>query len=184
MIFIQHILKLPSYRKIIFMDRDGVLNEDSPYYVRSREQIRIKDHTEDALELLTKNDIGVIIVTNQKMIGKGITTVGEAIDIHMEILEKIHYSKYSVIGSCICPHLETDNCDCRKPSAGMCDFSERVFGMGLRNTYMIGDRITDVGFAANIGAECLYLGSTSVEYSKCHRFDDLYQAVQWLVENI
>lgn len=184
MIFIQHILNLPSYRKIIFMDRDGVLNEDSPFYIRSRNQIKIKEHAEDALELLTKNGIGVIMVTNQKMIGKGFVTMGVAIDIHMEILEKVHYEKYSVIGSCICPHLESDNCGCRKPSVGMCDFSEKVFNMDLSNTYMIGDRTTDVEFAANIGADCLYLGNIPNEYSKCRRFDDLYHAAQWLVENI
>jgi len=136
------------------------------------------------LELLKENGIGVIIVTNQKMIGKELVTMGEAIDIHMEILKKISYQNYFIMGSCICPHLESDNCRCRKPACGMAEFAEKIYGVDTSDTFMIGDRTTDVEFAANSGMECLYLGNTAVEYPKCHRFDNLYHAVLWLIDNV
>lgn len=184
MIFIQHILDPSAYKKIIFMDRDGVINEDSPDYVRSRSQVKIKESAEKALELLHENEIGVIVVTNQKMIGKELVTMGEAIDIHMDILKKVHYEKYSIIASCICPHLDSDNCNCRKPACGMADLAEKVLGIDASDTYMIGDRVTDVGFAANKGMESLFLGDQEVEYPKCRKFENVYKAALWLVTNI
>lgn len=181
MIFIQHILDPTAYKKIIFMDRDGVINEDSPDYVRSKSQVRIKESAEKALKLLHSNKIGIIIVTNQKMIGKGLVTVGEAIDIHMDILKKLNYEKYSIIASCICPHLDSDNCNCRKPACGMADLAEKIYGIDASKTYMIGDRMTDVGFASNKGMECLFLGDQETEYQKCHMFEDVYEAASWII---
>jgi len=160
MIIIEHLSDISRFKKIIFLDRDGVININKKNYLTSKKEIKLFKCTVKAMEYLQKNYIGIIIITNQQAIGKGIITTGEAIDIHLEILQKLNNSP--VIASFICPHLATDKCECRKPGVKMIKTAQSLFNIDLNENYFIGDSLTDIEAAENSGLIPLHIGKKAI----------------------
>lgn len=181
MIYLQHYIEWKEYKKILFLDRDGVINVNRQNYVRTKEQIEIIMHVEEAFECFHNHGIGVVIVTNQQMVGKNIVSLGNAIDIHMEILKQIHYEEHSVLASFICPHLESAHCRCRKPNSLMIERACELFHIKANETYFIGDSESDMQLAVNNKMSPVYVGTSLLNnFKNLNSFDSLYQAANWI----
>ena len=130
--------------KMIILDRDGVINHDSPAFIKSpAEWIPIPGSLE-AIARLNQANYRVVVASNQSGIAR------ELFD--MQTLNAIHHKMHTCaqqVGASIdtiffCPHAAIDNCDCRKPKAGMFEEIAKRFKIGLKGVPTVGDSLRDL----------------------------------------
>ena len=138
----------------VFLDRDGVINENRPDHVKSWREFRFLPGVRGALARLARADLQVFIVSNQAAINRGLLT-REAVDaINMRMKEEIERAGGRVDAIACCPHRPEEGCYCRKPQPGLLLSLAKVYGVELRRAAVIGDALTDIeaGLAAGCNA--------------------------------
>ena len=105
--------------KIVFADRDGVINTDRSDYVKSWSEFEFLPGSLDALKLLTLNDYHVILITNQSVINRKMVTEEELQDIHAKMEDAVIDHGGRIKAVYYCPHVPEDGCSCRKPEPGL-----------------------------------------------------------------
>ena len=145
-----------SGRRIVFLDRDGTLNEETAdEQIDSLEKVRLMPGVVPALLALKQAGFGFVMVTNQD----GLGTPGfpqERFDLaHRFILDLLSSQGIEFEAVCICPHFKRDNCECRKPAIGMVKEFLALNVIDKARSFMVGDRDTDLEFAANLGVQGL-----------------------------
>ena len=102
--------------KLVILDRDGVINQDSANYIKSpNEWIPIPNSLE-AISLLNQNGYSVVIATNQSGVGRGLYGIEELNNIHAKMIKMLAELGGSIDAIFFCTHTEEDHCDCRKPN--------------------------------------------------------------------
>jgi|TARA_B110000483_G_scaffold187637_1_gene222352 D-glycero-D-manno-heptose 1,7-bisphosphate phosphatase len=130
----------------LFLDRDGVINVKlDGQYVKNTEEFEFMIGAETAISKLSKIFNRILIVTNQQGIAKGIMTVQDLDLLHQHMLFELKKSGGAIDKVYYCPHLASENCNCRKPNPGLIqqaiiDFPE----IKIDNSYLIGDSDTDI----------------------------------------
>jgi D-glycero-D-manno-heptose 1,7-bisphosphate phosphatase len=134
----------------IFIDRDGVINENRSDYVKSWQEFRFLAGSRDAIAKLTQAGHRIIVCTNQAAIARGYTTVETVEDIHRRMVAAIEEVGGAIERVYYCPHGKDEQCGCRKPRPGMLLRARDELGVDLNDAVFIGDSITDVraGLAA------------------------------------
>lgn len=145
-----------SGRRILFIDRDGTLNEEPPdETVDSLEKIRFMPGAVAALLDLKRAGYSFVMVTNQDGLGTA-RFPREAFEVpHRFILDMFRTQGVEFEQVFVCPHYKQDNCACRKPKLGMVHEFVAANPIDKALSFMIGDRDTDLEFAANLGIEGL-----------------------------
>jgi imidazoleglycerol-phosphate dehydratase/histidinol-phosphatase len=145
-----------SGRHILFVDRDGTLVEEPPdERVDSLEKIRLLPGVVPALLDLKRAGFAFVMVTNQDGLGT-MSLPREAFDPAQRFIVNLFASQgIDFEAVFICPHYEREECDCRKPKIGMVRHFLDGVAIDKARSFMIGDRITDLQFAANLGVEGL-----------------------------
>lgn len=137
--------------KAVFLDRDGVIIEDVDL-ISNTDQINIYEYVPKALQLLYNSGYKLIIVTNQTVVARGIISEEEVIKLNNYIKDEIiKLTDITIEKIYFCPHhphaniieFRTD-CMCRKPKPGMLFQAADEFNIDLKNSFMIGDRISDI----------------------------------------
>ena len=138
--------------KLIILDRDGVINEDSDDYIKSPDEWIPIAGSLEALGKLSQNGFKVIIITNQSGIGRKIFSIEMLNAIHKKM--SINLAQYGgVIGGIFfCPCAPEENCNCRKPKSGLYNEVSDRLQISLENVFCVGDKITDIQAAQNAGA--------------------------------
>ncbi|HXT71713.1 MAG TPA: HAD family hydrolase [Vicinamibacterales bacterium] len=146
-------------RPAVFLDRDGTMIQDVGYLSR-REDLQWFSWTIDAIRLLNRAGFVVCVTTNQGGVGLGFYEEQFVKDLHREMSETIAAAGGRVDGWYYCPHYPTAvidalrmDCDCRKPKPGMIHQATSDFAIDLERSYVVGDKIGDVGLAAAVGAK-------------------------------
>jgi imidazoleglycerol-phosphate dehydratase / histidinol-phosphatase len=141
-----------SGRRILFLDRDGTLNEETAdEQIDSLEKIRLMPGAVPSLLDLKAAGFAFVMVTNQDGLG-GATFPQEKFDrAHRFILNLFASQGIEFEAVFICPHFKREDCDCRKPKIGMVREFLAAEAIDRTRSFMIGDRDTDIEFAANIG---------------------------------
>lgn len=137
--------------KLIILDRDGVINEDSKNYIKSPEEWMPIHGSLESIGRLCRNDFRVVIVTNQSGIGRKLFSIESLNLIHKKMN---HYlMRYGAIIDAIffCPCVPEKKCSCRKPKPGLFNQVSERYGISLSNTYCVGDKITDIDAAITAG---------------------------------
>ena len=130
----------------LFLDRDGVINVKlEERYVRNSNEFEFMQGALVAISKLSKLFKRILIVTNQQGIGKGIMTEDDLNLLHSFMTSEIGKLNGKIDKIYFCPHLDTENCNCRKPNPGMinqaiADFPE----IDCQNSYLIGDSDSDI----------------------------------------
>jgi imidazoleglycerol-phosphate dehydratase/histidinol-phosphatase len=141
-----------SGRRIVFLDRDGTLNEEvADEQVDSLAKIRLMPGVVPALLELKRAGFAFVMVTNQDGLGTA-AFPRESFDLaHRFILDLLSSQgiEFEAVG--ICPHFKRDDCACRKPKLGMIEEFLSANVIDNAHSFMIGDRDTDMEFAANLG---------------------------------
>ena len=134
------------------VDRDGVINEDSGDFIKSVAEWRPIKGSLEAIADLHRAGWRVAVVTNQSGIGRGLYDEATLEKIHDHMRERVRATGGELAGIFYCPHLPEDDCDCRKPRPGLFRALERDLGVSVRGAPYIGDRVSDVEAAENVGA--------------------------------
>lgn len=141
----------PDFKKFVFLDRDGVINVDSPHYIKHRREFRFYPDALEAMRWLRENEIEPIIISNQSALGRGLLNWDEFWEIHELMVSRIREEGGSILAAFYCPHRPEEGCSCRKPLPGMILAASQLFGIRLSETFMIGDKITDEQAGENSG---------------------------------
>lgn len=147
---------LNTAKKVLFLDRDGVINEDLGY-VSKIEDFKFKDEIFEVLDYFSKLNYLLIIATNQSGIARGFYSKNDFIKLNSYMLESFAKHNIFIDKVYFCPHSSQENCICRKPNIGMILQAKSDFCIDLENSIMIGDKISDIKMAINakIGTKVL-----------------------------
>jgi D-glycero-D-manno-heptose 1,7-bisphosphate phosphatase len=138
--------------KAVFLDRDGTVIVDPPdERVDTIEKIQLFPDTIEALTLLASLDYGVILITNQAGIAEGRINAVDFERINGKVIEVLEDSGVKILKTYMCPHIASDNCDCRKPKPTMILEAARDFDVDLSQSWMIGDHESDIKAGLNAG---------------------------------
>ena len=141
-----------SSRRILFLDRDGTLNEEvADEQIDSLAKIRLMPGVIPALRELKRAGFSFVVVTNQDGLGTQRFPQESFDEAHRFILELFSSQGIEFEAVFLCPHFKHEGCDCRKPGLGMVREFLRANEIDKANSFMIGDRATDMEFAANLG---------------------------------
>jgi D-glycero-D-manno-heptose 1,7-bisphosphate phosphatase len=145
-------------RPAVFLDRDGTMIHD-PGHMRRLEDLRWYPWTIDALRLLNRAGFLVIVVTNQGGIGLELYDEHFVTLVHTRMSEVAASSGARIDGWYYCPHHPNATiaalrvvCDCRKPRPKLVHQAAEEFSIDLSNSFVVGDKVSDVRLAGNVGA--------------------------------
>ncbi len=155
--------------KLIALDRDGVVNEDSPSYIKSLEEWHTVPGSMKAIAKLKQLGYLVVIATNQSGIARGLFTLDTLKILHQKMLAEIEEAGGQLDGIFICPHAPEDLCECRKPKPGLLLQAANKFNVEPQEILMIGDSTRDMLAAKNCGAKAIFIKTA-------HKTSDLLAA--------
>ena len=130
--------------RAIFLDRDGVLCENRSTYVKSWEEFRWLPGAREALRILARLDVPVVIVTNQSVINRGLTTMARVDEMHRRMTRAVHRAHGRLDAIYVCPHRPDEGCSCRKPGVRLFHQAADDLRIDLERAYLIGDAMADV----------------------------------------
>lgn len=138
--------------KLIILDRDGIINQDSLEYIKSPEEFIFFPKSANAIARLNAAGFHVAVATNQSGVARGLYSEAQLTAIHDKMLAGVRAA-----GGCIdiveyCPHMPDSGCACRKPKPGMLYAIAKHVGCSLLNVPFVGDRVTDIKAAEAAGA--------------------------------
>ena len=138
--------------KLIILDRDGVINQDSKDYIKSADEWRAIPGSLEAIARLTHNGYRIVVASNQAGLARGKLTIETLNTIHYKMHDQI--SRYGGVIEAVffCPHGPDDGCGCRKPEPGLYNEIARRLHVNLQGVISIGDKLSDVEAARAAGA--------------------------------
>lgn len=174
--------------KAVFLDRDGTIDYGTPTYERvdSLDKVKLLPKTVEALARLAKLDYLVFIVTNQAGLAEGLISQDEFDAIQGKVMELIAPSGIHITKAYVCPHGEDDDCDCRKPKPKLLLNAAREYDLDLANSWMIGDRPSDVMAGVNAGAKAIMVLTgvpTVVSEQAVATVPSLLEAVEYITQH-
>ena len=149
----------------IFMDRDGLINVPPPpeeRYVLHPDGFKLMPGIARAIALLNARQLPVAVVTNQKGVAIGRVTEVTLALIHARMRELLAAEGAAVQHVVVCPHQESDNCDCRKPLPGMILQAAKTLKVYPARSWMIGDQPRDLLAGRAAGCRTLLVGDAEV----------------------
>jgi len=179
-------------RPAVFLDRDGVINENLPYYVKSWDEVHILPGVLDALRTLRQTPFAVVVVTNQSAVNRGLLTLAVLHDMHARLQAVIADAGGQLDGIYFCPHRPDEGCACRKPQPGLLLQAATALHLDLARSYLVGDAITDVEAALAVGVQPLLVRTgrgadhaallDTQTRTLCPVVNDLSQAIAWILD--
>lgn len=176
--------------KLVILDRDGVINTDSPDYIKSADEFKPLPGSLEAIAAMKKSGLIITVATNQSGLGRGYFTQ-EALDAMHEKLRILLAERGGSIDSLhYCPHAPEEHCDCRKPKSGLIkQILSQYPKIKASQTLMVGDSLRDLeaAWAENCQAVLVLTGkgaSTLKKHSTTLKdtlvFDDLASVAKFL----
>ncbi|MEQ8661073.1 MAG: D-glycero-beta-D-manno-heptose 1,7-bisphosphate 7-phosphatase [Gammaproteobacteria bacterium] len=175
--------------RTLLLDRDGVINHDSPSFVRSAEDFCPLPGALEAIVRAERAGYRVIVVSNQSGLARGLLAMHDLNAIHRRLQNELERMGARIEAFFFCPHGPHEGCDCRKPAGGLLRALATRLGIELTGTPFIGDRVTDALAARSVGARPLLVrtGLTPLDAAALASlgtidvFDDLAGAVDALL---
>lgn len=177
----------------IFLDRDGVINHDSPEYIKNVREFSFIPGSAAAIARMSLAGWPVILVTNQSIIGRRMVPMEDLTAIFLALKKGVAEAGGEITDIFFCPHTPMENCDCRKPEPGMILAASKRHSIDLSASVLVGDSAKDILAARNAGVGCTILVGTGNGCSargelrnkgikEDHFFPDLSSAADWILE--
>ncbi len=151
--------------RVIFLDRDGTLNEEVNYLHR-KEDLKILAGVPEALKLFKEHGYKLVVVTNQAGVARGYYTEADVEELHRYMNELFAPLGAEIDAFFYCPHHPEHGigqyktvCHCRKPKTGMFKMAEQLFEVDKAHSWMIGDKLIDVQAGKNYGVRTVLVGT-------------------------
>ena len=161
--------------KLIILDRDGVINEDSDAYIKSVEEFIPVPDSLEAIARLNHDGYTVMVATNQSGIARKLFAIDTLNDIHNKLRRDLSAYGGRIDGIFFCPHGPDDHCACRKPAPGLfMEIAERT-GQSLHGVPAVGDSLRDIQAAQAAGASPVLVktGKGMRTLAQAHSFADV-----------
>ena len=136
----------------IILDRDGVINEETGNFVKSVDEWQPIRESLNAIARLTEQNFPIFVATNQSGIARGLYSEQTLAAIHQRMLDDVRLAGGDIEGVFYCPHVDADNCECRKPRSGLLNQITQAHNIDLGHSLMVGDSIRDLQAAHGAGA--------------------------------
>ncbi len=149
--------------KVIFLDRDGVINIKLPEdnYISNIQQFKFIPGAIEALKILRDLEYLLIVVTNQRGIARGLMSGEDLTIVHDYMSEKLSSNGVTLDGIYYCPHDKHDDCSCRKPKPGMLLSAMEDFDIDLSRSFLVGDSDSDIRAGKSVGTHTVLIGDKS-----------------------
>jgi D-glycero-D-manno-heptose 1,7-bisphosphate phosphatase len=154
----------------IFLDRDGVINENRADHVKSWAEFQFIPGALESIRALTETGLPIFVVTNQATINRKLMSIETLNDIHCQMTTIITQAGGAIAHVYHCPHDDHEECDCRKPKPGMILQAAKAYDIDLSASFMVGDAWTDMkaGLAAGVRNNILVMtGRGSQHFVQC-----------------
>ncbi len=147
-----------TFERAVFLDRDGTIIEEVGYLDRP-ERIEFFPWTIDAIRVLNRAGLAVVLVSNQSGVARGFFTEAVVDQVHQRMADMLAAGGAHIDAYYYCPHHPDGRvpalsmvCSCRKPARGLVDRAVTEFGVDPARSFVVGDRWLDVGLARTVGA--------------------------------
>lgn len=141
---------LDNKKKIVFLDRDGVINVDK-HYLYKIEEFEFTQNLFETCKYFISLGYEIIIITNQSGIARKYYNEDDFKKLTSWMLNEFKQNDINILDLFYCPHSPNDNCSCRKPKPGMILQANNKYNIDLKNSWLIGDKISDVEAGINAG---------------------------------
>lgn len=138
-------------RRFVLLDRDGTVNEELGH-IADPDDLRLIPGSLDAMRELRDLGLGIVIVTNQANVGRGLLSLEQLERVHARLAELLTVGGVQVEGIEVCPHRPEEGCACRKPQPGMAIRAAETHGFDLAEAFVVGDHVGDMGLGRAVGA--------------------------------
>ncbi len=179
--------------KLVVLDRDGVINQDSDQYIKSPDEWIPIEGSLNAIARLSRAGVHIFVATNQSGLGRGLFDIETLHAIHQKMLNEIQHLGGTIDAILFCPHAPDEHCHCRKPQPGLYKEIARRTGQSMKGVPVIGDSFRDLEAAIAVDAYPILVktgkGSRTIENHATELadipiYDDLASAVdRILLEN-
>lgn len=168
--------------RLVILDRDGVINEDSDAFIKSVAEWRPLPGSIEAVAALSRAGYTVAIASNQSGLARGLFDRHALRGMHRKLRRLVGAEGGRVDRIVVCPHGPNDACDCRKPAPGLLRQLARHYGDSLEGVPVVGDALRDLQAARAAGATPVLVRtgkgrmtekSLPAEYRDVPVFDDL-----------
>lgn len=164
-------------KKVIFLDRDGVINKEVGY-LHKIEDFKFIDGVFDACLDFQSFSYQIIIVTNQSGIERGYYTEEDFQTVTEWMLDQFKQHNIQILDVFFCPHAPESNCSCRKPKPGMFNQANDKYDIDMKNSWMIGDKEADIQAANAAGI------SNTVLVKSGHKIDEKNSKARFILDSI
>jgi len=182
-------------KKVVFLDRDGTINRDSPDYIKSREEFEFLPGSLEAINNLTLNGYTNFVITNQSAVPRNLISLKELDSVHNMMAEEAARSGGEIKDVFYCPHMPDAGCNCRKPEPGLIYQARDKYAIELSETVMVGDSAKDIECAHRAGCGRAVLVKSGIHgdvedelKTRQLRADyvakDLFEAAEWIIGNM
>ena len=187
--------------KAVFLDRDGVITKEPPYYAHKINQLELIPKSAEAIRLLNESGFKVIVVSNQSGVARGYYQERDIEVYNIAMQKKLEEKNAYIDAIYYCPHYSEAtieaykiDCDCRKPKPGMLKRAEKDLEVDLKCSFLIGDKLSDIkaGYRAGCKTILVLTGKGNDELKKISKINikpnyistDLYAASQIINGNM
>lgn len=159
--------------KLIILDRDGVVNEDSDAYIKSPDEWTPIPGSLEAIARLNQHGYKVVVATNQSGVGRGLFDMDTLNRIHQKMHKAVVALGGQIDAIFYCPHAADSKCDCRKPKPGMFKRISETLNVDLNGVPAIGDSLRDLQACAVLGCQPMLVLTGKGEKTKADHECDL-----------
>jgi D-glycero-D-manno-heptose 1,7-bisphosphate phosphatase len=166
---------LSLLKKVVFLDRDGVINYDSLEYIKNLNEFILIPGSISAISKLSQQGYAVFVITNQSAIARKLADITIINDIHRYLKKSVQNAGGHINGIYFCPHHPSQGCSCRKPRTGLIDQAVVENCIDVGSAVMVGDKLTDIECAKRAGCKHAYLVMTGLVNPLKEDKNDLFQ---------
>jgi D-glycero-D-manno-heptose 1,7-bisphosphate phosphatase len=139
--------------RAVFLDRDGVINENRNDHVKNWSEFCFLPGACDAIAQLSQAGFPVFVITNQAVINRGLVSPETLADINRRMVREIEARGGRIRAIAFCPHRPDEGCSCRKPRPGLLLRLAREHDVALRSSLLVGDALSDIEAGQAVGCE-------------------------------
>jgi D-glycero-D-manno-heptose 1,7-bisphosphate phosphatase len=162
---------MPPGRRFVLLDRDGTINVERNY-LDTAEGVELLPGAVEGLRALRALGLGLVVITNQSGLGRGLFSLGTLQAIHARLEALLEEAGVRLDGIYWCPHVPDDGCRCRKPRPGLVHRAARDLGFDPARAFVIGDKRADIELGRGIGATTILV---TTGYGAAERLDPAVQ---------
>jgi D-glycero-D-manno-heptose 1,7-bisphosphate phosphatase len=186
-------------KQAVFLDRDGVINEEVNY-LSEPDQLRLIPGAAEAIARLNQVGLPVIVITNQAGVARGYYPEAQIEVVHAALTHQLAQAGAHIDRFYYCPHHPTEGlplyrmeCNCRKPKPGLLLQARQDFDLDLQRCFVIGDNHSDIALSQSTGCRTVLVltghgarvwREWREDFQPEHVAPDLSAAVAWVLKQI